>query len=366
LDAKGRVVVTDFGIAKALTEGTITASGSVVGTPYYMSPEQGMGKLVTGASDQYSVAVMAYRMLSGQVPFEGDSAVEVVHKHCTEPPTPLDILAAGLPPHAVQAVHKALEKKPHDRLPSVGAFVDALRRPTPQTAPGTAATVRTPLAPRPVGKTEISRAKTQIVGKSRGRPAWRLQLLVGSIVLLAVAGGWWLLRGGAAPPPGDTAGAATPEVSAPPRDAADVGQDAVQPLGPPPTDAAVGLDSDVSTGAAPPPQAPGPDVVSQQDPVEAVPRAAEPEGTDQPAAAETVVAQPVGAGFVTITGLPAGGMVSVDGRRQMGTTFQLSAGAHVIRMAARGYVRMDTTVTVVAGETLTIQFVARPLPFGGG
>jgi serine/threonine-protein kinase len=117
LDAKGRVVVTDFGIAKARSEGTLTASGSVVGTPYYMSPEQGMGKPVTGASDQYSVAVMAYRMLSGQVPFEGDSAVEIVHKHCTMPPTPLDILAAGVPPHAVRAVHKALEKKPHDRLP---------------------------------------------------------------------------------------------------------------------------------------------------------------------------------------------------------------------------------------------------------
>ena len=62
-DDRNGVTVADFGIAKALTEATLTASGSVIGTPYYMSPEQGMGKPVSGASDQYSVAVMAYRGL---------------------------------------------------------------------------------------------------------------------------------------------------------------------------------------------------------------------------------------------------------------------------------------------------------------
>ncbi len=98
-DNRGRVVVTDFGIAKALTEGTLTASGSVIGTPYFMSPEQGMGKPVTGAADQYSVAVMAYRMLSGQVPFEGDSAIDLLHNHCMFPPPPLETECPGLPRH---------------------------------------------------------------------------------------------------------------------------------------------------------------------------------------------------------------------------------------------------------------------------
>ena len=60
VDSRNRVMVTDFGIAKALTEGTLTASGSVIGTPYFMSPEQGMGKAVTGASDQYSVAAVVF------------------------------------------------------------------------------------------------------------------------------------------------------------------------------------------------------------------------------------------------------------------------------------------------------------------
>lgn len=89
LDAEDRVVVTDFGIAKQVTSGSLTASGSVLGTPYYMSPEQCTGsKTLTGAADQYSVGVMAYEMLAGQVPFEGDSAVDILTKHVMQPPPP--------------------------------------------------------------------------------------------------------------------------------------------------------------------------------------------------------------------------------------------------------------------------------------
>jgi len=130
LDSRNRVIVTDFGIAKALTEQTLTASGSVVRTPYYMSPEQGMGTGVTGRSDQYSVAVMAYRMLSGQFPFEGDSAIDILHKHCMIPPAPLEFVQPGLPRHVYLAVHKALEKKPERRFSTVTALVEALKAPT--------------------------------------------------------------------------------------------------------------------------------------------------------------------------------------------------------------------------------------------
>jgi hypothetical protein len=146
LDARNRVIVTDFGIAKALTERTLTASGSVVGTPYYMSPEQGMGKGVTGRSDQYSVAVMAYRMLSGQVPFEGDSAIDILHKHVMVPPPPLESVAPLLPPHVCRAIHRALEKKPEARFPTVSAFVHALRSPAAleQSAVSEAATIAVP------------------------------------------------------------------------------------------------------------------------------------------------------------------------------------------------------------------------------
>src|SRR3972149_673446 len=132
LDSRNRVVVTDFGIAKALTEQTLTAAGSVVGTPYYMSPEQGMGRPVTGRSDQYSVAVMAFRMIAGQVPFDGDSAIDILHKQCMIAPPRMETFIPGLPAHVYQAVHQALEKKAELRFQSVTSFVKALRAPTPE------------------------------------------------------------------------------------------------------------------------------------------------------------------------------------------------------------------------------------------
>ena len=127
LDSRNRVVVTDFGIAKALTEGTLTASGSVIGTPYFMSPEQGMGKPVTGASDLYSVGVMAYRMLAGQVPFEGDSAIDILHKHCMIPAPPLDSAWPEAPAHVVRALQRTLGKAPERRFSTVNTFVEGLK-----------------------------------------------------------------------------------------------------------------------------------------------------------------------------------------------------------------------------------------------
>ncbi len=130
LDAKGRVVLTDFGIAKELRTGTLTASGSVLGTPYYMSPEQCRDEVLTGAADQYSIGVMAYQMLSGQVPFDSRSVVDLLHKHCVEPPPPLDVLRTGLPEHVYAAIGRAMAKAPADRFPTVTAFVQALKGPT--------------------------------------------------------------------------------------------------------------------------------------------------------------------------------------------------------------------------------------------
>src|SRR5690606_6783979 len=125
LDNRNRVIITDFGIAKALTEGALTASGSVIGTPYFMSPEQGMGKPVSGAADQYSVAVMAFRMLAGHLPFDGDSAIDILHKHCMMDPPRLSESMPHLPEHVVNAVEKAMAKKADERFPNIRAFVSA-------------------------------------------------------------------------------------------------------------------------------------------------------------------------------------------------------------------------------------------------
>jgi len=128
LDVSGRVTVTDFGIAKELTGSGLTGSGAILGTPYYMSPEQCRGSQdLTGAADQYSLGVMTYQMITGQLPFEADSAIDVIHKHVSEAPPPIDKLLPGLPRHVINAVNRAMSKKPRDRFPTVMAFVGALK-----------------------------------------------------------------------------------------------------------------------------------------------------------------------------------------------------------------------------------------------
>jgi hypothetical protein len=128
LDENGWVTVTDFGIAKALDTSSLTGSGSMIGTPYYMSPEQCSGTKVTGASDQYSLAVMAYQMVSGHLPFTGETVVEIIKKHCMEPPPPLAVLRPTTPPALVAVVERALSKSAEDRFPSVVEFAKAFEK----------------------------------------------------------------------------------------------------------------------------------------------------------------------------------------------------------------------------------------------
>jgi serine/threonine protein kinase len=129
LDVNGWVTVTDFGIAKELQAGALTGSGAILGTPYYMSPEQCRGGAnLTGAADQYSLAVVAYQMLSGQLPFEADSAIDVIHKHVSEAPPPLENLLPDLPRGVINGISRGMSKKAEDRFPTVQSFVNALKR----------------------------------------------------------------------------------------------------------------------------------------------------------------------------------------------------------------------------------------------
>jgi serine/threonine protein kinase len=126
LDSDGKVTITDFGIAKAFLGDTLTISGSILGTPYYMSPEQCAGKALTGSADQYSLAVMAYQMLTGNLPFTGESAVEIIKKHTLDPVTPITVLRPGVPRHVAAAIHRALSKAPDERFATVRQFMRAM------------------------------------------------------------------------------------------------------------------------------------------------------------------------------------------------------------------------------------------------
>ncbi|MBK8782042.1 MAG: protein kinase [Anaerolineales bacterium] len=107
-------VITDFGLARIVNSGKQTASGLVSGTPSYMSPEQARGTKVDHRTDIYSIGVILYELVSGRVPFEGDTAITVIFKHINEAPPPIE----GIPEELQNVIDKALTKYPEDRYNS--------------------------------------------------------------------------------------------------------------------------------------------------------------------------------------------------------------------------------------------------------
>ncbi|HWA15053.1 MAG TPA: Ig-like domain-containing protein, partial [Gemmatimonadales bacterium] len=126
IDEEGWAFVTDFGIAKATENRGLTMTGIAVGTPSYMSPEQCAAKDITGKSDQYSLGVVAYEMLTGKQPFEGDSAMAIMFAHFHEAPRPLLELRPDCPPDLAAAVMRMLEKAPDKRHGSMEESLVAL------------------------------------------------------------------------------------------------------------------------------------------------------------------------------------------------------------------------------------------------
>ncbi len=127
--SRGRVVVTDFGIAKALSSttgpATLTATGVAIGTPQYMSPEQAAGdREIDGRSDIYSLGVVAYQMLTGELPFQAPTVPGLLMKHITERAPLVTALCPECPEDLAACVARCLEKAPDDRWPTA----DALRR----------------------------------------------------------------------------------------------------------------------------------------------------------------------------------------------------------------------------------------------
>jgi len=119
LDEEGRVVVTDFGIARNSESTGLTGTGMSVGTPMYMSPEQCLGDPVSGASDQYSLGIVGYQMLAGKVPFDAANAVAMMYAHMHTPPRPLLEVRPDCPPALAAAIMRMIEKIATDRWPTI-------------------------------------------------------------------------------------------------------------------------------------------------------------------------------------------------------------------------------------------------------
>jgi serine/threonine protein kinase len=127
IDQHGNTFLTDFGIAKLVAEtAQFTASGAIIGTPAYMSPEQGMGRPADYRCDIYALGVMLYELVTGRVPYEAETPLAVLLKHVNDPlPLPRQI-KPDLPAAVERVILKAMAKNPDDRFQSAGAMVDAL------------------------------------------------------------------------------------------------------------------------------------------------------------------------------------------------------------------------------------------------
>ena len=353
LDNQGMARLMDFGVAKRLGDETLTATGHIVGTPEYMSPEQAQGRKADFRSDLYAMGIVVYEIFTGHVPFRGDTPLSTILKHLNDPP-PLDGAPAARLPRALRPVlRRALAKDPEDRHDSARELAEALRqaraRPDhgPQRAePSTPArTLMMPSRSRP--------------GKRRRTPPLQTWLLL--VPLLAVGGGVLVLqtrtRDAASPSPPVVAEQVPPSRGSAP--AAAPSQEA-----PPATVAAApeggsAKREETTTAVARPrvtpvPRLPTPSSATRgagSAPPPVVTASVAPPITQPPPPAPAPV--PEAPGVLQLAVKPWG-TVWVDGR-SLGDTplgrIELASGSHTLRVRHPAYEIWEKVITIRPGQT---------------
>src|SRR5256886_2430245 len=173
----GSAVVADFGIARAVTAAGagehLTQTGTIIGTPAYMSPEQATGRAdIDGRSDEYSLACVVYEMLVGEPPFTGPTAQAVIARHSLDMVSPPSIVRSTIPDAVEAAILRALAKLPVDRYATTALFAEALNAPSAATG--------------------AVRRATLVRGPARPRSQWWRVVAVAAAV--AVVGGYLVVR----------------------------------------------------------------------------------------------------------------------------------------------------------------------------
>lgn len=128
IDNVGNTFLTDFGIARIVSSTQFTATGALIGTPAYMSPEQCKGTDLTHVSDLYSLGIILYEMLTGLVPYDSETPLSVLQKHIAEPVPSLETLRTDLPAAFEKVIKKALAKEPKDRYQKANEMSKALKQ----------------------------------------------------------------------------------------------------------------------------------------------------------------------------------------------------------------------------------------------
>ncbi len=200
MDESGNCLLTDFGLAR-MVEGSVnlTATGTIMGTPAYMSPEQGAGQTIDSRSDIYSLGIILYEMATGRVPYKAETPIAVVFMHVSGPlPLPRSLNPA-LPEAVERVILKALAKNPDERYQTAEDMVEALKRAIPEatTVKGKAeprSTAKPQRAPRAPSPTLVALPDGQVIAPpapTRRVPGWAWGLIVlgvGLVGLMAAGG----------------------------------------------------------------------------------------------------------------------------------------------------------------------------------
>jgi len=183
LTADGRVKVTDFGIARALSSATITQTGTVLGSVQYLSPEQARGTTVGRSADLYALGVVLYEMVTGQLPFDGDSPIAIALSHVHKTPPAPSSLVPGLPERVEGVIARALMKSSSDRYRSaVEMRADLL---------GETELWRVPPATRGIEETPLTMVLPGGAVEAEAKAAPQSFGLTVAVVLVMVVGGLW-------------------------------------------------------------------------------------------------------------------------------------------------------------------------------
>lgn len=375
IDQDGRVVVTDFGIARATEDANLTGTGLLVGTPFFMSPEQCAGHRVEVQSDQYSLGIVAFEMLAGTVPFRAETIPGIMQHHFFTPVPSLKDVRTDVPPELVEVVQRMLAKRPTDRYASTQDLVDALDAvpfPDDERRRGhemlrdlvlgvkvhrVDAGVLPPLAETmlmtPPSVARARDAEAELVRREESRRRDRTRIVLAGIAgaaIVATAGFTMARRGNESARPAlvqDSTPPGARPVAAP--DSTPTGSRVLASRdsaasGSPPAPPAVALVPDESgerrraeSGAAEPRRVPPPPIAATPDPGrEPAPTAMGPTGK------------------LRIRVVPSEADIRIDGRllgRGVVMDSALVAGRRRLRIEAAGYAPIDTVVTVRAGET---------------
>jgi serine/threonine protein kinase len=358
-DELGVARLMDFGVAKRLGEGTVTAAGHIVGTPEYMSPEQAQGHKVDFRSDIYALGIVMYEIFTGNVPFRGDTPISTILKHINQPP-PLDgPEAQAIPPDMKPVLRKALSKDPAQRYASARDMAEAVRH------------ARSPsrrAQPVPTAVLEAPTLRDKPSARRAGMPGW---LLV-ALPVVAIALGVVLLRGRMGTDPSPVIPPASPLPTA------------VASVTPPtaPAVAPVVLPNTLPTpGVQLEPLRPSPSVALPPSPVAtSLPRptrtpapaptpsprlvlAPAPVPSPTPAPTPTPRPEPAEPGLLQVAVKPWG-EVTVDGRSYGSTPIDripLPPGVHVVRVRHPSYEPWERRVVIATGavEKVVIDFTTQ-------